>query len=341
MKEGLKKSNGITLVALVITIIVLLILAMVSIRIVLDGGLISKTKEATDIYKVKNEEEQIQLAYASYNMSKNSTSRIENVTGQNLTDLNDLSGYFKGDISQYVVNNDEESGEITLNYNGEEIIVYAEDIKYDGQYTYIIFYYNGYYYKITTEYVKKDEDKDEYEDRITKIDALNRQFIIDNATITNNSKIKGWDIVFNDTQNKYEVSDDGTIVNNAWWIQTKEEKNTIVFDNEAGVYWIAKGTDVKVCFIWDKDAIMITKKGSNSNNDDIYICIITDEGRTKIQNLTNANFEKYIWYYGKDDGTGNIVDSEKYTGISPITTSDVSQIISETYLKRVMDSFNK
>ena len=42
----MKKQEGITLVALVITIIVLLILAMVSIKIALSGGLIEKTKES-------------------------------------------------------------------------------------------------------------------------------------------------------------------------------------------------------------------------------------------------------------------------------------------------------
>ena len=44
MKEKFKNNKGITLVALVITIIVLLILAMVSIKIAIDGGLITKVK---------------------------------------------------------------------------------------------------------------------------------------------------------------------------------------------------------------------------------------------------------------------------------------------------------
>ena len=43
--KKLTTQKGITLVALIITIIVLLILAMVSIKIALDGGLIKKTKD--------------------------------------------------------------------------------------------------------------------------------------------------------------------------------------------------------------------------------------------------------------------------------------------------------
>ena len=45
--------RGITLVALVITIIVLLILAIVSIRIVMDGGLITRASKATDTHTIE------------------------------------------------------------------------------------------------------------------------------------------------------------------------------------------------------------------------------------------------------------------------------------------------
>ena len=62
----MKKQKGITLVALVITIIVLLILAMVSIRIVMDGGLISKAKDATAQHTIGEEKEAITTGYAAY-----------------------------------------------------------------------------------------------------------------------------------------------------------------------------------------------------------------------------------------------------------------------------------
>ena len=66
MKSKLEKQKGITLVALVITIIVLLILAMVSIKIAIDGGLIQKAKDATDTHAIGAEEEAITTGYASY-----------------------------------------------------------------------------------------------------------------------------------------------------------------------------------------------------------------------------------------------------------------------------------
>ena len=67
MKQKFKNTQrGITLVALVITIIVLLILAMVSIKIAIDGGLITKAKDATDTHAIGAEEEAITTGYASY-----------------------------------------------------------------------------------------------------------------------------------------------------------------------------------------------------------------------------------------------------------------------------------
>ena len=62
--------NGITLVALVITIIVLLILAMVSIKIAIDGGLTKKAKDAVNTYNTESEKETIGLAYSTYKIAK-------------------------------------------------------------------------------------------------------------------------------------------------------------------------------------------------------------------------------------------------------------------------------
>ena len=63
MMKKFKTNKGITLVALVITIIVLLILAMVSISIVMNQGIITKSKDAADKYNQKAEEEQEELTF--------------------------------------------------------------------------------------------------------------------------------------------------------------------------------------------------------------------------------------------------------------------------------------
>lgn len=54
----MKGQKGITLVALVITVVVMLILAGVAIAAVVDGdGLFSKTRNAADIYEYESENE--------------------------------------------------------------------------------------------------------------------------------------------------------------------------------------------------------------------------------------------------------------------------------------------
>ena len=57
MKKSRDTQKGITLVALVVTIIVLLILAMVSIKIGMDKGLIGKATETKSI-EMKQEEKE-------------------------------------------------------------------------------------------------------------------------------------------------------------------------------------------------------------------------------------------------------------------------------------------
>ena len=66
----LTSQKGITLVALIITIIVLLILAMVSIRLVMNGGIIDKSKNAVDKYSEEELQEQIKLAYSDWQLGQ-------------------------------------------------------------------------------------------------------------------------------------------------------------------------------------------------------------------------------------------------------------------------------
>ena len=71
MRQKLKNTQrGITLVALVITIIVLLILAMVSIKIAIDGVLTTKAKDAVNTHNVSSEKETIGLSYSTYQIAK-------------------------------------------------------------------------------------------------------------------------------------------------------------------------------------------------------------------------------------------------------------------------------
>ena len=70
-KKKSLQENGITLIALVVTIIILLILAGVTLNIALsDNGLFSKTQEAAEKYKQAQEDEEEAIDFYSYLMEK-------------------------------------------------------------------------------------------------------------------------------------------------------------------------------------------------------------------------------------------------------------------------------
>ena len=68
--KNLRKENAITLVALIITIIVLLILATVSIALVINSGIISKADESVNRYSDEEVQEMIKTGYSEYQMVK-------------------------------------------------------------------------------------------------------------------------------------------------------------------------------------------------------------------------------------------------------------------------------
>ena len=70
LKTKENNMKGITLVALVISIIVLLILATVSINLIINNGILDKAKTAVDKYSEGEIEEQIKLAHQEYQMHK-------------------------------------------------------------------------------------------------------------------------------------------------------------------------------------------------------------------------------------------------------------------------------
>ena len=104
MKEKFKNNKGSTLVALVITIIVLLILAMVSIKIAIDGGLIGKSNEAVTIHEEAKTKESVQLAVAQCYMTK------EGLTAENLKKALKENGIEESKIG----NIDIASGKVTI-----------------------------------------------------------------------------------------------------------------------------------------------------------------------------------------------------------------------------------
>ena len=70
MKKQKIKERGITLIALVITIIVLLILAGVTLNILINSGILSNSQKAVDIYKEQQAKEKLDMAIVDYQLSQ-------------------------------------------------------------------------------------------------------------------------------------------------------------------------------------------------------------------------------------------------------------------------------
>ena len=76
MKEKILKERGITLIALIVTIIVLLILAGITIRVVINTGVLNNTEKATDVYEEKTIREAISVKITKYEInSMNETTK--------------------------------------------------------------------------------------------------------------------------------------------------------------------------------------------------------------------------------------------------------------------------
>ena len=128
MRENfqLKNMQGITLIALVITIIVLLILATVSIRALTgDNGLITKAREARTSTQVAGEKEQILLAV---NGSWDTDGELKaDITKANLRQIQRAS--VDGDDFPFTVTYEETGNSYNVIGNGE--IVKNEELTFD------------------------------------------------------------------------------------------------------------------------------------------------------------------------------------------------------------------
>ena len=122
MKETLKNSKGITLIALVLTIIILIILAGISISIVMgNNGLVPTAKKAAENYQLAADEEQTSLnqlyGQLDNGIAVAGTSFAEQTIGTATSDkiLKDYTAYVNG---QLVTGTIENRG--TLNWNPSE-----------------------------------------------------------------------------------------------------------------------------------------------------------------------------------------------------------------------------
>lgn len=186
--QTLKSNDAITLIALVITVIILLILAMVSIRLVINGGIVSKTEKGVNEYKIAEEKEKIAIAYNNYKMGKYTKTEEQG----------SLETYFLGKNIENLLD-EENSGEDFLKLKDIEIIVKPEDIVQNGENLNIYFDYNGHRYKLTVN----------GEGIIQAVET--EQVLVVPGAAVKGDETDGWLIRFEETGNRYPLSPEGTI----------------------------------------------------------------------------------------------------------------------------------
>ena len=209
-----KRSEGITLIALVITIILLLILAVVSIQIITNQGIITHAESAGTTYTEEQEKELISVAYSKYRMTTYAPETIETTP-----DFEKLKETFKEGTSIESIWDEENSESGTVAFiNG--IVCTEEDCAQDDekQEEYFTIHYNGYQYLLTFG----------YNGLVKSFKIIRKETLeIPDANVTGSEK-NAWDIEFIGSKNKYVVLPNGKIIPNRWWELTDEEKQQLI-----------------------------------------------------------------------------------------------------------------
>ena len=187
-KERLKKhsNKGITLIALVITIIVLLILAGVSIAMLTgENGVLTKATEAKEQTEVAQEKEEIQMAYAASKANK-VDQVADDVTASELQgELTKLNSLGTADDSEglkvsypngHVYTIDQETGKITG----------TEEVEESSLITFTINFYD-FFGTLTQETVCKAEEGMTWEEWVNSEYNNINCYIKDNYIYTGNS----------------------------------------------------------------------------------------------------------------------------------------------------------
>ena len=114
----LNNSKGITLIALVITIILLLILAGVTLSIVFNGGLIEKSQTAVDTYSEEQAKEKLVLDITEFKMGK--------ITGK----YENFENYISSKCDKIEVDTENDKYKVTI--YGYEFILDKETLEIEG-----------------------------------------------------------------------------------------------------------------------------------------------------------------------------------------------------------------
>ena len=280
-KIKLKESEkGITLIALVITIIVLLILAAVSIAMLTGkNGILSKASMSKDKTEIKNAEESIKLVISEWKIEKQTEkTKIEEFLTKKVP--NELDSYDKVSDNEYEL---EKNGyELTIDENGDIIT----EIQKAGIKPKIL---NT---QVTLENGNNVED--------------NSQVAGTKLKITFDTSIEGGEII--------EVTPGTLLENNKVEYTTDGNEKIVTFTVKGKINEQTYSKKAKVSvenkYIISKDSLMQAIEEINTSSANRPIQIKGKDGETKVYNTDTIVYDGNLTFDGTEKNINNISLSE-------------------------------
>lgn len=131
LKNKLKRQNGITLIALVVTIIVLIILAVISINLVFnEGGIISKAEDAKVVARASSVEDEVALWKNDTNIANNTkgTSETESDMLTRLRNKNLITNDDEVDTTERIIRIKKKDGTVVKEISYNNVIINVSKI---------------------------------------------------------------------------------------------------------------------------------------------------------------------------------------------------------------------
>lgn len=261
--KKIENNNGITLITLVVTIIILIILAGVSINLLLgSNGIITKTKYAREEYKKEQIREQVEIAIANINIKKIENGEILTVE-QALIELNDENIFEEIDLA----NNEgtTEGYKVQLGYNEKGAVIIIDIQKDNGAQIKVMLETSGY----TNQHILATIEVKTNKDEVTKLEVPKE--------------------IEKREDGKYEISRNGTYVIRAVL------SSGIVLEKELKIATIDKNPpkDFTITAENQEEGLKILGTTTDTEETETSVCSSIKKYEYYIKKTTETNYEMY------------------------------------------------
>lgn len=340
-----KWTNGITLIALILTIVVILILVSVTTYVGTESIVYSKVVKFVSYMQAIQKQVDLIAEYEDYtlygdSLSKQQKTQLQNIITSDTTIMaNDVNSSYLRAFNKNRISDDFElddiDDEIVVNFETREVIslmgIIYEDTKYYTQYNLP----SG--QKLET-YVETNRDKPQIGDISSKVSGLNGTFVISGINITNGTLSFGkqegdnikWEVITNKTKKQEEIITRNIIESGIYYFKLVDNltgnDNSTNDENNEKIYLSKKiilTNAPKITTQLDETTLSATYN---------YSDFLANENSSKDwAKITSNDGKKYIWIprfaYLVDENNNIIKDEnnkaniEFLRGTSDITTS--------------------